>query len=389
MNAVSVSTAPTKEIAITGKVITALDVYGTATGVDPLLAAIKAEVAKFVPDVTTKKGREAIGSLAHKISLSKTALDELGKELNAELKARTAKVDAERKTLRDRLDEMRDEVLRPRDEWEAAEATRIQHHEEAIRDAQATQSMARTYTTMDQIDDAFAEMEQLKIRPWEEFADRGKEAVTNAIIAIAARRDQIIAEEEERKKVEAEREELARLRQLQAERDEHDRKAREAIAEEEARRQTEAERERIAAQAVEDARARLMAEQEAQRKRHEDELEANRRRLLEQEEEHARELAAAEQRGKAELARLQREKEAAIEAERERVATEKAAELEAAQKREANKRHAAKINNEASADIAKAIAAKHADGVAAAGDVAKAIVVAIARGQIRHVTIAY
>ena len=46
-----------------------------ADQIDPLLSRIEAEVRAHAPDTTTNKGREAIASLAYKVSRSKTALD--------------------------------------------------------------------------------------------------------------------------------------------------------------------------------------------------------------------------------------------------------------------------------------------------------------------------
>jgi len=65
---------------------TALQVYSTPQGLEPYLAKIKEELDSFVPDVTTKKGRDAIASIAYKVAKGKTALDNIGKELVAELK---------------------------------------------------------------------------------------------------------------------------------------------------------------------------------------------------------------------------------------------------------------------------------------------------------------
>lgn len=53
---------------------TALQVYSTPQGLEPYLAKIKEELDSFVPDVTTKKGRDAIASIAYKVAKGKTAL---------------------------------------------------------------------------------------------------------------------------------------------------------------------------------------------------------------------------------------------------------------------------------------------------------------------------
>ncbi|HBQ2022030.1 TPA: hypothetical protein L9334_001909, partial [Klebsiella pneumoniae] len=82
------------------------------------------------PDVTTKKGRDAIASMAHKVARSKTYIDNAGKGLVAELKALPKQIDESRRVVRERLDALKDEVRRPLTEWEA-EQERIKA-EEAI-----------------------------------------------------------------------------------------------------------------------------------------------------------------------------------------------------------------------------------------------------------------
>lgn len=109
--------------------ITALEVYQIENGLDPWIAKIRKEVESFIPDVTTKKGRDAIASIAYKVAKSKTALDNLGKELVAELKELPKKIDAERARVRNELDALRDSVRKPLTDWEEAEASRICKHQ--------------------------------------------------------------------------------------------------------------------------------------------------------------------------------------------------------------------------------------------------------------------
>ena len=77
--------------------------------------------------------------------------------------------------------------------------------------------------------------------------------------------------------------------------------------------------------------------------------------------------------------------------ERERLAEEKRKEDEriAQEKREANKRHCAKINNEALDAIVLIMADNHSGNKAEAKKIAKSIVEAIAKGMIPNVTISY
>src|SRR5690606_30208205 len=110
----------------------ALEVYQQPSGLDPYIERIRAEVAGHVPDLTTDKGRKAVASLAFKVRKSKTALDNLGKQLVDDLKEIPKKIDAERKRMRDTLDALADEVRQPLTDWEAAEEQRTDAHKQAI-----------------------------------------------------------------------------------------------------------------------------------------------------------------------------------------------------------------------------------------------------------------
>lgn len=103
----------------------ALTVFTEPKGLDPYLAHVRAEIDAFVPDVSSKKGRDAIASIAHKVAKSKTYLDGVGKELVDRLKEQPKLVDAERKRMRELLDGWKDEVRRPLTEWEQAEEKRV------------------------------------------------------------------------------------------------------------------------------------------------------------------------------------------------------------------------------------------------------------------------
>lgn len=97
----------------------AMAVFTNNDHLDPLIEAIEKEARSLVPDVTTKKGRDAIASMAHKVARSKTYIDNAGKDLVAELKALPKQIDESRRIARERLDALRDEVRRPLSEWEA------------------------------------------------------------------------------------------------------------------------------------------------------------------------------------------------------------------------------------------------------------------------------
>lgn len=116
----------------------AMAVFTNNDQLDPLIELIEKEARSLVPDVTTKKGRDAIASMAHKVARSKTYIDNAGKDLVAELKALPKQIDESRRVVRERLDALKDEVRRPLTEWEAeqerikAEEAMNEMHAEAL-----------------------------------------------------------------------------------------------------------------------------------------------------------------------------------------------------------------------------------------------------------------
>ncbi|CNE40056.1 cell envelope biogenesis protein TolA [Yersinia kristensenii] len=97
----------------------ALAVFTQPDHIESILQQVEKEVNSFVPDVSTKKGRDAIASLGLKVAKTKTYLDGLGKDLVTEYKEVPKKIDASRKTVRDRLDTLKEKVLLPKLEYEA------------------------------------------------------------------------------------------------------------------------------------------------------------------------------------------------------------------------------------------------------------------------------
>ncbi|MDE9584579.1 hypothetical protein [Citrobacter braakii] len=108
----------------------AMAVFTNNEKLDPIIEKIEKEARSLVPDVSTKKGRDAIASMAHKVARSKTYIDNAGKDLVAELKALPKQIDESRRIVRERLDALKDEVRRPLTEWEA-EQERIKAEEAA------------------------------------------------------------------------------------------------------------------------------------------------------------------------------------------------------------------------------------------------------------------
>lgn len=307
----------------------ALQVYSAPAGLDPYLAQIKAEIDSFTPDVSTKKGRDAIASIAHKVARSKTALDNIGKELVAELKDVPKKIDAERKRMRDLLDQWKDDVRRPLTEWEEAEQARIDRHKAGVEWFQLLAKehndlgSAELRAILDEVDGRAVD------EAWEEYeaeAHRAKARALDALTAALAARE----------KYEAEQAELAELRRKQAEQEQKEREARIAReAEEKAKREAEAK-----AQAEREAAIKREAEAKAEAERRELELKLAAERA-------EREKVEAQQRALQERADAERRAAEAVAAEKRRVAEQQAAEAAEAKRRERDKAHKAAVNRAA------------------------------------------
>ncbi|MEQ5796338.1 hypothetical protein LZ686_17050 [Paracoccus sp. NFXS7] len=283
--------------------------FKDGTGIDPLIARIEAEVRAHVPDTSTNKGREAIKSLAYKVSRSKTVLDDAGKALNEDARRQINLVDASRKNIRDRLDALRDEARAPLVAWEEAEAARQERNKRLL--AQLTN---HGMNGLEASADIIAKAAQIKgiVLP-DGFGDDRDAAEAARAATMDALRNMFVAAQ----KREAEAAELEALRREAAER---------AAADEAAR----IEREQAEA-------ARLAAERAEQ-----DRMDAEARAAREAEGRHQRELAEAARR-----------EEQAAQRERDRIAAEKRAEEEAQRRREEN----ARIRNRIKREIAAALTA--------------------------------
>lgn len=354
-------TVPSKE--------TALEVFKADNGLDPYLKTIRQELDNFMarpPSLDTATGRKAYASMAHKIARSKTAIDNLGKELVADLKELPRTIDAERKRWRDQLDEWRDEARSPLNVWEAKEEKRVAAHQEQI--ALIESWAVNEDDNGDRLNsvclkDALVRVEGVKLGDhWEEFeakAARAKEA------AIENLKSFISAQE----KHEAEQAELERLRKEQAEREQKEREERIAReAEERARREAE---EKAAAERKAVAKREQAAKEEAERKEREAKEAAERR-----EREHQEAIEKAKREAEQERQRIQDEHKRM---EEERFAEQRRQEEEVA-RRQADKKHRAAINRAAMEAMADA---------GLPGDCAKQAITLIAKGQVPGVTINY
>lgn len=342
-------------------------------GVDAILEKITNEVRSIKTDISTSQGRAAVASLAYKVARSKTALDEMGKDLVSELKAKTGAIDAERRTIREKLDNLKDEVRKPLTDWENADKLRREGHEKAILDMEALLDFGGEEPTSAQLQERIDILAGRQPREWQEFVQRASEVALRVGKRLEDFHTAAVARE-------AERAELERLRREQIEREQRERD------------------ERIAAEAAE--RARIEAETRAENAARTAALEAAKEQERLERERNAATLAAAQAEEKRAKQVEQAERDAqdaaeaaekrrlqAVEDERARVAAIHAQEAAETARREADRKHRGNVNNQVLAALVLATAGEGRESLSQ--DQAVAIVKAIAQGKVPHTRIAY
>lgn len=237
-----------------------------AGGLDAYLEQIRQAVNE-VPDLTTKKGRDRVASLAAQVSRSKTAIEKPGREYLKRLKEAVRPAEAEIKRFVDACDELRDATRKPLTEWEAeqerikAEEAMLALHVEALAmneefDRQLAARIESDHEMALLMNDAFDREQADKAAEAERQRIAHEEEIKRLAAAAAAR--------EVEQRAQREREEAA-LREAalkaQAEQAERDRIAAEQRAEADKRAAVEAERRKAQEEAD---RIRREAEQREQ-----------------------------------------------------------------------------------------------------------------------------
>lgn len=97
--------------------------FSTDGGINSIIEQITTQAREKARnlDAETPKGRKELASIAYSVSKTKTWLDEQGKNLVSEAKSKIKVVDNERKAVRDQLDLLRDEIRKPVTDFEDAE----------------------------------------------------------------------------------------------------------------------------------------------------------------------------------------------------------------------------------------------------------------------------
>lgn len=337
--------------------------FGSDDEVKAVIKRVEDAAKSFVFDVSTAQGRSEAASIANKVARSKTFLDSIGKEFVSDLKEKAKIVDQRRKTIRDTLDEIKAEVRKPLTEYEEKEKARVKAHSDALEELGQVINLVPIAGSRESVEEIIKlRIDPLKNRDFEENQETANSLLERINGVVDSRLNEL--DEIERQRLENER-----LKKEAAEREQKEREERIAReAAEKARKEADEQRRK-------EEEARLAAEQEkldAERRELEaiKQAEADKKAALEnakkaEEEAEKRRIEAIEEAKQKERARLKEEQE-----ERERQAAE----------READVKHRTKINNSALDAMVAVGATKTA---------AKAIVTAIAKGEIPNVSISY
>ena len=345
---------------------TALSAFSKPDGVDQIIkdAEKQAEELVLKADLSTDKGRKSIASNARKFATLKTKLDEVGKGSTEAYRKTITAVNANRKKVKTRLDELRDQVRQPLTDWENKEKERIEKHESMLTTI-ATLGLSSILDKPLSLDEMISnknDLEKIEINSsFEEFeinARRTHETALNNITESIAKETKRIEEEKELellRKEKAEREESERLEKIKRE------------AAEKATREAEEKAKQLKAEEAEKTRLLIIEKQEAEQRENDLKIEA---------ENH--EKQRLEDAKKAELDKQKAIENAKIQEQKRLAEAEENARLEQ-EKLEANKAHTSKILGEAKESIMKFTDEK----------TAKLIVKAIAKGEIKNVSINY
>lgn len=344
-----------------------------AGGLGRFLEAVTAEVTAEVPDLTTRKGRERIASLAAKVSKSKAAVEKPGRDYLKRLKEMPKVVEAELREFVNAMDALRDSTRQPLTDWEKAEDARVDKHNDAIEHIRLL-SIDLDGITAEDLTDRVEKLEAIALGDsWEEFeaeAARAKDKALGVLrVALTARQQ-----------YEAEQLELVRLRQEKEARDKKDNEDR--IAREAAERATREAEEK--AQRERDAEAQRVRDEQAAAEKRENDLKLQTAEAERRAEQAKREQVEAEQKAERDrLAAVERQKQAVEQARLDEKARADAAAdeiLRQQAEREADTQHRAAINR-------KALEAFIAGGMPEA--CAKQAVTLIAQRKIPAVSISY
>lgn len=246
--------------------------FADGKNLDEVYGHIEKMAKGLVADVATKEGVSQIKSCARQIASAKTKIDNLGKQVVAELKELPKIIDANRRNFRERMEALQDEIRRP--------VTEIEEREDEIDRIKAVHQQlidADSATIKQNIESVRAI--PLTAEKWKESLEKATKAVNGEINALetmlkaAEKREAEARELEELRKKQEEAERIIREQKI---REDAERKARE-----EAEARAAAEKARLEREKQEAERKAAEAERAAQEAREREEAARNSKEALE------------------------------------------------------------------------------------------------------------
>ena len=303
---------------------------------DPILVAIREEVTRQAAEIdkTTTAGLKQLGSLAYKVTKSKTFIESQRKSLVAAEKKRLQAIDTEGRRIWDILEGIADEVRKPLTDWEQIDKDRKARLETTLLEL-LDYGKVHYAATAEQIKEAIDRLNAIDTSAMEEYSGLAASHKSNSLKELNA----------------------ALTAQLEIDK-------------------AKAENERLKAEAQErETQERAISAARFAREAAEKEAEAERQRLLAEKQEAEDRAAAAERRA------MQ-----AVEEERARTAEAKAKEAAETEKRERNKKHRNAINGGIEVFLISIM--EECESTAPA-DFAKAIIAAVSSGNVPNLSIQY
>jgi hypothetical protein len=338
----------------------AMKAFSTPMGVQPFIEKIKAHASPQVYDMSIRKDREALRTLASNITQSNTFLTKTGKTQADIAKAMPNVIDAERRRVKAEVLNYRDEIRQPLTDWEDAEADRKADIKDRIR-AFASDGLDDFGT--ERLGSELEKLNSIEIdESFDEFAELARAKLDRCIVQVTGLITISQAADVEANRLELERAALAaenqRIREQQIA-DDARKKAERIAKDQKQRAEDDAERERLQLQLANEKQSKaLMASEQARKDA---------------------EAKASQDVADAEAKAMQDVADAEFKAQQDNLAEIARLDAEAA-KRESDVVHNAKINNAA------------LDALISAGVdpmEAKKAVIAIAQKKIPAVTISY
>ena len=243
-----------------------LSFFRNGVNLDSLYNVVESKARALVADVTTKEGVSQIKSTARQIASIKKRVDDIGKDVVAELKDLPKQIDANRKKWREDMESLQEEIRKP--------VTEIENRQAEIEEIMETHGKL-ALSGSEEIKAAIETIDKIELT-----GDKWKESLDAAAAAVKAEKGALEVMLNAALKKEAEARELEELRKKQEEaeriireqkiREEAERKAREeaearAAAEKARLEREKADAERKAADAEKAARESLEREAEARR----------------------------------------------------------------------------------------------------------------------------